>query len=285
MKVLLCVVLLLASTFAKQVNSDAYNPQRSAEYLMFAYGAYCNSDDLQSWSCYWCLNPAATHLTTTNFFEDKKTNTFGYAGVSSNEIIVSFRGTESDSLQNWITDLEFAKTSPYKNMPDVKVHDGFYKAYQTVEDAVRSAVSNLTARHPSFPVVVTGHSLGAALSTLCGADLAELFPQTEIIVWNFGDPRVGNQAWRDYYVGFKNIRTTYRVINQHDIVPAMPYEWMGFYHEPTEVWYQNDTIHYTVCNTSGEDPHCQDSLKVTLSIDDHLEYLGYDEGSGDDHDC
>ena len=36
-------------------------------------------------SCYWCTNDDATHLQVTNFFEDTRTNTFGYAGVTSNE--------------------------------------------------------------------------------------------------------------------------------------------------------------------------------------------------------
>jgi len=240
--------------------------------------------DIADWSCYWCTNPDATQLTVTNFFEDTRTNTFGYLGFTPNEIIIAFRGTEPASITNWITDLKFAKTTPYKNMPDVRVHEGFYDAYQAVEDQIQAAVANITHYYPNLPLVVTGHSLGAALSTLCGADLMVQFPYLNITVWNFGNPRVGNDGWSSYYSSLP-IRTTWRVVNQRDIVPSVPYEWMGFYHEATEVWYQKDHSNYKVCNDSGEDPTCQDSLEVALSVPDHLTYLGYDVAIGELYLC
>jgi len=234
-------------------------------------------------------------MTVTNFFQDSKTNTFGYAGVTSNEIIVAFRGTEPASLQNWITDLKIAKTTPYENMPDVQVHKGFYEAYQAVENQIRPAIANLTSVFPHLPITVTGHSLGAALSTLCGADLIVQFPNVSVTVWNYGNPRVGNEAWSDYYSSLP-IRTNWRVVNQKDIVPSIPYEWMGFYHEATEVWYPKDTTTYKVCNDSGEgtfdkgsthftDQSCQDSVALAVSIPDHLTYLGYDLALGELHLC
>jgi hypothetical protein len=49
---------------------------------------------------------------------------------------------------------------------------------------------------------------------------------------------------------------------------------MGFQHVATEVWYQENNVDYQVCNGSGEDPSCSDSLLAPISIPDHLNYLG-----------
>jgi len=55
----------------------------------------------------------------------------------------------------------------------------------------------------------------------------------------------------------------------------MPLGAMGYHHVPTEVWYDNEaSSHFKVCNASGEDQSCSDSLTVALSIPDHTEYLG-----------
>jgi hypothetical protein len=44
-------------------------------------------------------------------------------------------------------------------------------------------------------VVCTGHSLGAALATLCGTWAATTYPTADVRVANFGSPFVGNQAY------------------------------------------------------------------------------------------
>jgi len=48
---------------------------------------------------------------------------------------------------------------------------------------------------------------------------------------------------------------------------------MGFRHAPREVWYTKNQTSYTVCDGSGEDPKCSDSLYVATSVSDHLNYL------------
>ena len=61
-------------------------------------------------------------------------------------------------------------------------------------------------------------------------------PQTTVYTvdtyYTFGQPRVGNVAYADY---FKSILPEYRVVHYADIVPHLPLEAMGFHHVPTEV--------------------------------------------------
>ncbi len=43
-----------------------------------------------------------------------------------------------------------------------------------LDDLIHKAVANLTAVYPTLPIVITGHSLGAALATLAAIDLTEV---------------------------------------------------------------------------------------------------------------
>ena len=72
--------------------------------------------------------------------------------------------------------------------------------------ALFAALQNAMQQYPGYPVVVTGHSLGAALSTLAALDLACTAwnnpanpmshpPISPVVVYNYGSPRLGNQAF------------------------------------------------------------------------------------------
>ena len=51
---------------------------------------------------------------------------------------------------------------------------------------------------------------------------------------------------------------------------------MGYHHVAREIWYNSssDASMYKICNMSGEDPDCADSV-IGDVIDDHLQYLGW----------
>jgi len=282
-----CVLPLLTTVTPSQAVSIAdYNIDNATTYLMYSYSSYCQPEALKQWRCYWCETASAQMypIDVDFFFEDNATDTFGYAGHSKSEIIFSFRGTRIQSLENVITDLESIELIPYPNQnSNMEVADGFYHAYQKIADSVRQAYVNLTAMFPDLPVTVTGHSLGGALSSMCAIDFAEKFGKS-VTQWTFGCPRFGNQAFVDYYRS--KVGNIWRTVNQKDIVPHYPFRWAGFRHPPTEVWFQKDYTHFKVCDSSGEDPTCSDSLGIFAdSILDHLEYLGYFELIGKLNGC
>jgi predicted lipase len=96
-------------------------------------------------------------------------------------------------------------------------------------------------------LIVTGHSLGAALATLAALDLKANFPQLNIILYNFGSPRVGNTDFASYYQS--KIGTSWRITNNRDIVPHYPPQLLTYHHIATEVWERGSQ--YTICNSSG----------------------------------
>lgn len=83
----------------------------------------------------------------------------------------------------------FAKTSPYSNIPNAKVHDGFLAAYLSVSEQTNGYVNALMSQYSGYNLVVTGHSLGGALATLSALNLSSTYP--DITVYTFGSPRVG----------------------------------------------------------------------------------------------
>eukprot|EP01111_Echinosteliopsis_oligospora_P018076 TRINITY_DN80_c0_g1_i1.p1 TRINITY_DN80_c0_g1~~TRINITY_DN80_c0_g1_i1.p1 ORF type:complete len:306 (+),score=67.02 TRINITY_DN80_c0_g1_i1:59-976(+) len=240
--------------------------------LMFAYAAYCPDDEIIEWKCKWCqYNESGTSgFVPVKILYNNSDNTLGFVGYQGDVGIVSFRGTEIKSLANWITDLDAGHSTPYKPVPNAFVHTGFLDAWDAVKTQTMEAINNVTATINPKLWHFTGHSLGAAVAELAAVDLTIEMINIPIIMYNFGAPRVGNQAFVDYYE--QTIATTYRATNQRDIVPHVPYEWMGFRHPDTEVWWNTATT-YKVCNASnGEDPTCSDS-EVDFSIPDHLDYL------------
>lgn len=53
------------------------------------------------------------------------------------------------------------------------MHRGFYTSFLDVEPQLIDAVKPLLAKYPTASLLVTGHSLGAALATFAAVDIKE----------------------------------------------------------------------------------------------------------------
>ena len=78
------------------------------------------------------------------------------------------------------------------------MHRGFRDGYIQLQRGVLSSVSDLMTRYPTFPVLVTGHSLGAAEACMASIDLRVTLG-ARVTAFTFGEPRVGNKAFSEYY--------------------------------------------------------------------------------------
>jgi predicted lipase len=196
---------------------------------------------------------------------------------SDKEIIVAFRG--SVNIANWVTNLDFLM-KPYPGVSGAQVHRGFSEAFDAVSPLVVSSVQNLLSAHPNANIVITGHSLGAALATFAAVDLKTKLniPSTRITFYTFGSPRTGNQAFTDYLYSLYPTSGCQRVTHYNDVVPHLPPTVLGFNHFGDEIWYKNagTDLTYTTCkNQAGkqEDLSCSSSIYAT-GIEAHLIYLG-----------
>ncbi len=147
---------------------------------------------------------------------------FGWAAQNMQEKIlaITFRGTLS--LADWLHDFDWlpAHYQPVANYGTV--HKGFQAVYQVVRDSVLQQVR--AADQQFTRLIVTGHSLGAALAILAAPDLLHnrssggmrVTPE----VHNFAGPRAGHG---DFAKSFnREIAICFRVVNAWDIVPHLP---------------------------------------------------------------
>ena len=137
-----------------------------------------------------------------------------------NQLVICFRGTEPTQITDVLADLKaWRKPSKEKGL----VHYGFVEALDKVflDIEYYLETQDINLEGPT-KVVCTGHSLGAALATLCAAriDAHELY--------TFGSPRVGNKDFVKELTkdGIKH----YRFVNNNDIVTKVPLALMMYKH-------------------------------------------------------
>jgi hypothetical protein len=122
--------------------------------------------------------------------------------------VLAFRGTESDKPEDLLVDGEtFQRERPQSE--GCRVHSGFARCWDRVSDRVNQLLANR-----QDTLLVTGHSLGAALATLAAIDVKP----TKLIT--FGSPLVGNEKLGALLAGTK-IR---RYVNCCDLIARIPPE-------------------------------------------------------------
>lgn len=95
----------------------------------------------------------------------------GYVAVDTvrEEIVVAFRG--SSDLRNWIADFDFILTEySGTGCSDCYVHNGFSTSWSEIKSYAEEYVEAAYATYPDYSLVITGHSLGAAVGTIAAAD-------------------------------------------------------------------------------------------------------------------
>ena len=150
------------------------------------------------------------------YFHNGLVDGWAFLAESADLIAVAFRGTAS--VANWETNLHAAMVHPDATDPNLRVHEGFFAAFNKLydgESGLRARLSQAAAREQDRkPIYVTGHSLGGALAQIATAVLGT---DEFAACYTFGSPRVGN-AYFDLWVK----PPSYRVMDYADIVPQVP---------------------------------------------------------------
>lgn len=86
---------------------------------------------------------------------------------------------------------------------------GFFASYNqsSLAPNITAAVIDLQKSHPGRPLYIVGHSMGAAMATVCAVSLRYLLGIEDIRVYTYGSPRVGNDVFAQF---FKN---EFKVLN------------------------------------------------------------------------
>ncbi len=226
-------------------SADPYSPALAKLLVYYTAASYCsNRTLLASWTCPKCSPPGsnAPALSHVQVLWNATSQVQGYVAyeAAANLTVVAFRG--SVGTLNWIEDFDFSLV-PHPACAACRVSKGFsVDTYSTIVADVRAGLAAVRAAVGPSPVLLTGHSLGAALAELLAYDLATAAaaagpPAALAAVITFGKPRVGNAAWAQAWAAALRSATplAYRVTHYEDPVPHLPLELMGFSHPPTEV--------------------------------------------------
>jgi len=132
--------------------------------------------------------------------------------------VLCFRGTEPSEVSDILADLN---AIPRGSETKGWVHSGFRNELDKLWESIVAHLNSKT--HQKKKLYITGHSLGAAMSTIATSRI-EQHRKVEGL-YTFGSPRAGTRKF------VKAIETPhYRVVNNNDIVTSVPFWLMGYRH-------------------------------------------------------
>ncbi|MAV94710.1 MAG: lipase [Euryarchaeota archaeon] len=143
-----------------------------------------------------------------------------YRFMNKRDIVFACRGTQPKQYNDIKAD---ARAFPVVAETIGRVHGGFKGEVDKLWDKIQEDIIREQAKRD---VWFTGHSLGAAMSTIlasrCRGETTIVNPQE---LFTFGSPRVG---WASYINNFPFKH--YRFVNNADIVCRVPFYIMGYRH-------------------------------------------------------
>lgn len=153
----------------------------------------------------------------TNFLTDTEVLVCLFKGA----VWIVPRATKS--RRDVLTDLKFWKRRGR--------HAGFIGA----ADSVWNRVSAFVDAHPGLPIVVAGHSLGAAITLSLGEWLRDEDTSRKVDAITFGQPRLwGPRAGKKSAAKFNRY---IRWVNDRDAVPRLPFALFGMYKHQGDLHY------------------------------------------------
>jgi hypothetical protein len=162
--------------------------------------------------------------------------------------VIAFQGTETAKQIKVDLNLSLDNTTVCSGC---KAHSGFWQSWQEAKPKVLEVITSARKKFPKNKIIVTGHSLGGAISTIAAADLRSSgipvdlvndgsltrSPSLTSIQYSFGAPRVGNQLLADYVQKPKTeLGGNFRVTHYNDPVPRLPPAFLGYAHYIPEIY-------------------------------------------------
>lgn len=296
-----------------------YDEEEALQHVFYSKAAFCTEHAIKSWSCgemcerapivgkdkiryipegerfrvqgYVAQVPTESKVKVPGN-ESIPDETLGSNPVVNNQLddtkcMVSFRGSLNGA--NWYADfLAMLRPWPINDLAGAnwcrgcQAHYGFTEAYDELRANVHEAIADLNCTR----LVLTGHSLGAAIATIATFDLRAAMGYQVDATWTFGKPRIGNAEFvNNFEAAAANQGVSppmWRVIHYHDPVPRAPPHFPGIHpvvHGGLEVYYTDRaSSEYLICPQNGAVENtssaCMGGWPLYFPVNmDHVTYL------------
>ena len=176
--------------------------------------------------------PASLTLVGLLPTKEKGAPLFAYVAldVANRALYIIFRGTATQA--EWSFDFTVRQTSlqtqsflssfdnqNWQCSTETMVHTGFAQLFLQIQPQLKMFVDQTLDQVDR--ILVSGHSLGAAVTSLSAAYISSNLTTKPVLVYTFGKPRVGNIAYANCIaVHFPD--RFWRIENNTDIVPQLP---------------------------------------------------------------
>ena len=190
--------------------------------------AYCSVEKQKTDDCGYCSRENAANGLDLVFYHNNnlKRNPINMAIFKQEEteiIHVAFSGTQR--FDQTLDELFHLAPISYglHDIPGAEVVTYFLNHYDKDFRAVMlKELAEIVEANPGFRVVFSGHSMGAAVSSIAALDsvLSGVTEKNQTKIYNFGQPRVANKAYADE--AEEQISEIYRVNHHRDIFTHVP---------------------------------------------------------------
>jgi triacylglycerol lipase len=137
-----------------------------------------------------------------------------FVAAHQEAIVVAFRGTEENSLEDWVNNIDNRAFS-YQGGT---LHQGFWEALEAIWKLLYKQIQDFRSNQQK--IWLTGHSQGGALAMLAARRLvAENLPIQG--VYTYGQPKVGDMLFAANYDSLLKNKT-FRIYNEDDSVVNNP---------------------------------------------------------------
>ncbi|KAF2672366.1 alpha/beta-hydrolase [Microthyrium microscopicum] len=193
----------------------------------FAAAAYCDSNTKAGSKSVTCTGtgsdicPQASGATILGTFSNS--GAVGYVARSGNNIVVAFQGSKSG--KQFLDDFNVFQTPVDFWCSGCQVMGAFLNDWEVVSTGIIATIKQALVGHANSPILVLGHSLGAGVATFAAVDIQGNFTSSPVTLLSYASPRLGNQAWADWYTANgPKISKIYRVTHHKDEVPQIPHK-------------------------------------------------------------
>jgi len=166
-------------------------------------------------------------------------------GMLDDVLIIAFRG--SDGKGDWRANFRFRKKREISLFPEkkCKAHNGFLDQYIMVRDEIHEETLKRIEKYNLLKIIITGHSLGGALATLCAFDLKQFGDKFgEVQCVTFGSPRVGNRHFVRLFS--EMVPGSLRFVYGSDVVTKVPPVIFFYRHVEKLIKLKKDLLQYVL---------------------------------------